>query len=279
MLDCTDHPTSRYLVSDVCVVLGKPLISASAFQTSGQLIVLNNPPGQGPCYRCVFPKPPPPESVVGCGEGGILGPVVGVMGVLQALEAIKTITQEDKGQQMMLLFSGMSDTPFRSVKMRGKRGDCFACSEAAELTLETLKSSIDYVQFCGVAAPVSLLGPEERISAEEYEKHKKSRGESVLMDVREKEHFDMCNIEGSINVPISRFMSYRGGSDLPEWLPTGIPPTAPIYLVCRVGNDSQIAAQKLKDMGLGRSGERFIGDIKGGLQAWKASIDPSMPFT
>ncbi|EHK50419.1 hypothetical protein TRIATDRAFT_297199, partial [Trichoderma atroviride IMI 206040] len=122
VLDCTDHPTSRYLISDICVLLSKPLVSASAFQTSGQLIVLNNPPGKGPCYRCVFPKPPPPESVVGCGEGGIIGPVVGTMGVLQALEAIKLIVRgdhlnkggingevEDVKQVGLLLFSAMGD--------------------------------------------------------------------------------------------------------------------------------------------------------------------------
>ena len=104
MLDCTDHPTSRYLVSDACVLLRRPLVSASAFQTSGQLVALNSPPGRGPCYRCVFPRPPPPESVVGCGEGGIVGPVVGVMGVLQALEAIRIISsggleQEDEEEK------------------------------------------------------------------------------------------------------------------------------------------------------------------------------------
>ena len=95
VLDCTDNPATRYLISDTCVLLGKPLVSASALRIDGQLMVLNNPPlpagdpKGGPCYRCIFPKPPPPESVVSCGDGGILGPVVGVMGVLQALEAIR----------------------------------------------------------------------------------------------------------------------------------------------------------------------------------------------
>lgn len=285
VLDCTDHPTSRYLISDICVLLSKPLVSASALQTSGQLIVLNDPPGEGPCYRCVFPKPPPPESVVGCGEGGILGPVVGVMGVLQALEAIKAIisdsAQGSKRPPMMLLFSAMGDTPFRSVKMRGKRKGCFACSDEASLTLETMQSSMDYVQFCGVSGPVSLLQPEERITVEDYEEMSRSKGAHVLLDVREKEHFDLCHLEGSVNIPISRFMSHRGGEkgEMPDWVPADIPQETPIYVVCRVGNDSQIAAQKLKEMGLDRDGQRFIGDIRGGLKAWKDSIDPSIPFT
>ncbi|KAM5385472.1 hypothetical protein ACJZ2D_001113 [Fusarium nematophilum] len=287
VLDCTDHPTSRYLISDICVLLSKPLVSASAFQSSGQLIVLNNPPGQGPCYRCVFPKPPPPESVVGCGEGGIIGPVVGVMGVLQALEAIKLITRGDLdgGEKqnatppMMLLFSGTADVPFRSVKMRGRRKTCFACGDENGLTLDELRTSMDYVQFCGVEKPVELLQPEERITAGAYENIAKadSKKDHLLLDVREREHFDLCNIAGSVNIPISRFMSTKGETT-PEGWPTDLPSSTPIYVVCRVGNDSQIAAQKLKDLGLGNNGDRFIGDIQGGMRAWKATVDPSVPF-
>lgn len=281
VLDCTDHPTSRYLISDICVLLNKPLISASAFQTSGQLIVLNNPPRKGPCYRCVFPKPPPPESVVGCGEGGIVGPVVGVMGVLQALEAIKLITRDAETEAktpMMLLFSGMADTaPFRSVRMRGKRPGCFACAAEGGLTLEDVRSSMDYVQFCGVNEPVRLLKPSERITAEEYSRVVQDGKKHLLVDVRAKEHFDLCNIKGSVHIPISKFTSHRG-DETPDWLPEDLSPSTPIYVVCRVGNDSQIAAQKLKDLGVDRDGQRFIGDIQGGLKAWKDNVDTSMPF-
>ncbi|KAL7783578.1 hypothetical protein V8C37DRAFT_397055 [Trichoderma ceciliae] len=291
VLDCTDHPASRYLISDICVLVSKPLISASAFQTAGQLVVLNNPPASGPCYRCVFPRPPPPESVVGCGEGGIMGPVVGVMGVLQALEAIKLIVGggrlesraeggEGVRQVGMLLFSAMGDVPFRTVRMSGKRKGCFACSgDGTALTLDELKTSMDYVQFCGVSQPVSLLQPEERISVAEYERISREHRNHLLLDVREKEHFGVCNIAGSINVPISRFTTRRGkGSELSDLIPLHVPPDAPIYVVCRVGNDSQIATRKLKDWGVDRNGERFVGDILGGLKAWKDTVDPSLPF-
>ncbi|KAI6785459.1 Adenylyltransferase and sulfurtransferase-like protein [Emericellopsis cladophorae] len=277
VLDCTDHPTSRYLISDICTLLGKRLVSASAFQKSGQMMVLNDPPGQGPCYRCVFPKPPPPESVVGCGEGGILGPVVGTMGVLQALETLKVINREAPPEKnMMLLFSGMAETPFRSIRMRGKRKDCFACGENPSLTLEGLQTSMDYVQFCGVRQPVSLLQPEERISVKDYAESIMGKGH-VLLDVREKELFGLCHLAGAVNIPIGRFMNYRG-EEVPHWVTDTIPGGEPIYVVCRVGNDSQIAAQKLMDMGLGKNG-RFIGDIEGGLVAWKQVVDPDMPFT
>lgn len=301
VLDCTDHPTSRYLISDICVLLSKPLISAAAFQSSGQLLTLNDhhthqtrdgvtSNARRPCYRCVFPKPPPPETFVGCGEGGILGPVVGAMGVLQALEAIRVITREDgevgAGEEVkekpttMLIFSagrGDGETSFRTVRLKGRRKDCFACGDTPSLTMEMLESSLDYVQFCGVREPVQLLQPEERVTAQDYQQLSKDV-KHVLLDVREAEHFSVCHIEGSINIPINRFMSHRG-DQVPEWLgEETIPVDVPIYLVCRIGNDSQIAAKSLKDLGLGQDGKRFIGDIKGGLQAWKDAVDPSLPF-
>lgn len=285
VLDCTDHPTSRYLISDACVLLGKPLVSASAFQAAGQLMVLNNPPGKGPCYRCVFPKAPPPESVVGCGEGGIIGPVVGVMGVLQALESIKLIIRGDlepsdlpARQMTMLIFGAMADTPFRTVRMRGRRADCFACSDGPDaLTLEQMASSLDYVQFCGVVQPVKVLEPHERVTVAQYQKAESQP--HLLIDTREKEHFSLNTLPNAINIPISRFMSHRKDADTAsDWVPPELPPTAPIYVVCRVGNDSQLAARKLKDLGFDNDGQRFIGDIQGGIKAWKDAVDPTMPF-
>ncbi|GAP90416.1 putative molybdenum cofactor synthesis protein [Rosellinia necatrix] len=312
VLDCTDHPTSRYLISDVCVLLGKPLVSASALRTDGQLIVLNNPPvprgsaaaatAGGPCYRCVFPRPPPVDSVVSCGEGGILGPVVGVMGVLQALETIKLIvaglggTETDPAATLeqavppspsLLLFSATSSTPFRSLRMRGRRANCFACSATSTLTPEYLRSgSLDYVQFCGVAAPVNILQPDERISAADYNSLlvNGAAEKSLLLDVREKEHFDVANIPGAVNVPYPLFQSKSrpmadGADPLLKWLSHNESSDAPIYVVCRLGNDSQLVAKKLKEMGLDRCGKRFIGDIKGGMMAWKRDIDRTMPVT
>ncbi|OLN93210.1 Adenylyltransferase and sulfurtransferase uba4 [Colletotrichum chlorophyti] len=302
VLDCTDHPTSRYLISDICVLLQKPLVSASAFRTDGQLIILNSPAKPqgdlegGPCYRCVFPKPPPPDSVVSCGEGGILGPVVGTMGVLQALEAIKLVASgavdpkvvnKQGAAPSLLIFSGAASSgPFRSVRMRGRRKDCFACSGVSTLSLETLRSgSLDYLSFCGVSAPVSILGPDERITATEYEKISKDQtSRHLLLDVRERENFDICSIDGAVSIPIATFMKQTqpladGSRPELEWLPADHPENAPIYLVCRVGNDSQIAAKRLKDLGLDGNGKRFIGDIKGGMRSWKHEVDATLPFT
>lgn len=327
VLDCTDHPTSRYLISDICVLLGKPLVSASALRTDGQLIMLNCPPApQGtvspqsrPCYRCVFPAPPPPESVVSCGEGGILGPVVGVMGVLQALEAIKIVAAGlhlpdpvpvDSGVKMpsspspmLLLFSGgvVGAPGFRSVRMRSRRKECFACGEGSEarLTLETLRGGgLDYVAFCGVlSAPIKLLRDEERVTVEYYnnevlKSEDGSRKGHCLLDVREKELYDICHIDGAVNVPYSRIQrssrSHRsdqveGSTEpakavLPDWVPSDLPGDAPIYVVCRLGNDSQLVAKQLTDLEQNKDKKRFIGDIKGGMRAWKEGVDKTLPF-
>ncbi|KAK2611622.1 hypothetical protein N8I77_004953 [Diaporthe amygdali] len=324
VLDCTDHPTSRYLISDACVLLRKPLVSASALRTDGQLIVLNCPPtAQGvllpssepgkaatptapPCYRCVFPKPPPPESVVSCGEGGVLGPVVGAMGVLQALEAIKIVaagmhlpatTPRAAVPPTLLLFSGaaVGAPSFRSVRMRARRKECFACGEgsAARLTLGTLRSgSLDYVAFCGgMSGPVRVLGDGERVSAQAYQEvlQGQVKARPVLLDVRERELFDIGCIDGALSIPYSKIQGagrakrpegVEGAAEevLPDWVPPDLPGDAPIYVVCRVGNDSQLVAKQLKDLGLGRDGKRFIGDIKGGMKAWKQEVDSTLPF-
>ncbi|KAG0651098.1 Sulfurtransferase uba4 [Hyphodiscus hymeniophilus] len=295
VLDCTDTPSSRYLISDICILLQKPLISASALRTDGQLIVLNSPPlpagdpAGGPCYRCVFPKPPPAESVVSCGDGGIIGAVVGVMGVLQAVETIKLIVQgklkafADPNEvrdgktnpASMLLFSANSSQPFRNVRLRTRRAGCFACGKDSGLSLEGLKSgNLDYVLFCGLASSVDVLNPEERISASDF-RDLKNKG--LLVDVREKVQFDICSLEGSINVPFSTIQGKTFGEADVGWIPQDLPEDAPIYVVCRLGNDSQVVTRRLKEGGFGHGEKRYIGDIKGGLKAWKEQVDASWP--
>jgi adenylyltransferase/sulfurtransferase len=308
VLDCTDHPTSRYLISDAAVLAGIRLVSASALRTEGQLLVLNDPPKLGnnhggPCYRCIFPKPPSPESVTSCGEGGILGPVVGVMGVLMAVEALKLLARKTtmgsephapQGLQAkvpshsMLIYSAFSTTPFRTLKLRGKRADCASCSQQPSITEDSLTSgSLDYAVFCGVLSPVSILKPEERTTAEDFAGVKDNAKEHfVLVDVRDETQFGLCNIPESVNIPfldIERlpddYEDERTVTTLSPLLDKlhSLPPDAKIYTVCRLGNDSQATARKLKELGLDNNGQRWIGDIKGGFYAWRETVDPSWP--
>lgn len=291
-------------------------------------MVLNNPPkppgdkSGGPCYRCVFPRPPPADSVVSCADGGILGPVVGTMGVLQALEAIKVITgygsahvansgssglSSQSHSPSLHIFSAYSSPPFRTIRLRPRRANCAVCSADATISLESLRTgSTDYVLFCGSTTPTSLLSPEERISVNEFQNTYRvvdSTDETdgsdrnrlhTIIDVREKVQFDICSLDNSINIPISRILSYtpqppthdKGEdpkvnllSQLPDWFPAQVTTDSqgPIYIVCRLGNDSQVAVKKFKELGLDRGGTRFIGDIRGGLRAWREEIDPEFP--
>lgn len=217
------------------------------------------------------------------------------MGVLQALEAIKLIAsgklaaigENDNtsptpktNPTTMLLFSTNGTSPFRNVRLKGRRSNCFACGEQPQLSPEQLKSgSMDYVMFCGMAHPVKLLSDEERIEAKEYEESiRKEEKDHLLVDVREKVQFDICNIEGSYNIPFSSFQGTRGNGDsLLSSLTDKLDPKTPIYVVCRLGNDSQIVTKKMKEMGLDLKGDRYIGDIKGGLRSWKEQVDDSWP--
>ncbi|KAH6854125.1 hypothetical protein B0I37DRAFT_22505 [Chaetomium sp. MPI-CAGE-AT-0009] len=314
VMDCTDNPITRYLISDICVLLRKPLVSAAAVQKSGQLTVLNCPPTpQGlvdgkyaPCYRCCFRKPPPPSSMVSCGEAGIMGPVVGMMGVAQAGEAIKILasalhipaqtadsTPERNLQQPTLLIytydleSAVGPYSFRALKMGGRKKNCFACGENSTLTLEGIKAGVpDYVQFCNVPTSNVNLPQEERITAAAYHGAKQSGElpEHILIDTREKEHFSFGSIEGAVNTPFSKLLMKaaaikRDGSPASEILPAEAGDSdAPIFVVCRTGLDSQETVEKLKELGLDNGGKRRIVDIKGGMKAWKEEVDPTFPY-
>lgn len=310
VLDCTDHPAVRYLISDACVRAGVPLVSAAALRTDGQLTVLNWPVGAGPCYRCVFPRPPPAASQTSCAEGGVLGPVVGVMGVLQALEAIRVLVSVPAPvpppAPTLTLFSaggagGLAPPSFRTVRLKGRRTDCFACSDDAPLKRLTSLGDVgstestetgsnepgwpDYVQFCGGSTAVTqhILQPDERVSVSAFRKvhgpQDDTKEKHWLLDVREKEFYNMGSIAGAVNVPYSKTQAGLATEGLPPWLPEGIADdTAPIYLVCRVGNDSQVVTRQLKTLGLDRGGTRFVGDVAGGLLAWKREVDSTMPF-
>ena len=296
ILDCTDHPTSRYLISDACILTGKPLVSASALKTDGQLVVLNNPPRPvadatgGPCYRCIFPKPPPAESVLSCGEGGILGPVVGLMGVLQALEAIKVLTakpkehshdvsmengnpsEQDPVKPTMLMFSAYSNPQFRTVRLRSRRKDCAVCSAQASISKQALNAgSLDYVAFCGMTNPINVLPAHLRISARDFATLPRDDS-NMLIDVRDETQYGICALRGSINVPWTGnaeswlVKAQQSGVTVDDW--------RQMYVVCRFGNDSQLAAKAMMD----RTGLSIqVRDIKGGFKSWRQEVDHEWP--
>ncbi|KDQ59207.1 hypothetical protein JAAARDRAFT_33944 [Jaapia argillacea MUCL 33604] len=289
ILDCTDNAPTRYLLSDTAVALGKPLVSGAAQKYDGQLSTynLNN---TGPCYRCLFPKPPAHELVGTCEETGILGAVTGTIGNLQALEAIKIITGLHDGIPSLLIFSALASPPFRSIKLRSRRPTCPACFPST--SIPPIQQT-DYVAFCGGLTPNwyanGLVQGDEgmRIRAKEL-KDVLEQGRNIkIIDVRSEIEFGICHLPDSINIPLSILAadpsailpSSSAGSD---GLDSG--PKA-IYLVCRLGNDSQIAADAVRsslDRGLHDSSNSLaqncvIQDLIGGLNAWARDVDDTFP--
>nr|AAL90043.1 AT10573p [Drosophila melanogaster] len=268
VLDCTDNVPTRYLLSDACVMLSKPLVSGSALKMDGQLTVYNY--ANGPCYRCIFPVPPPPEAVTNCGDGGVLGAVTGTIGAMQALEAIKVIVgMGDVLAGRLLIFDGGSGV-FRNIRIRSKRPNCHMCSAQPLIT-----ELINYEMFCGMHAtdknnPMLLLSTDERLSVEEYQQKIQAQPH-LLIDVRPTAEFEICQLPEAVNVPLVEILddSYlkRLGKQLED-------KELPIVLVCRRGNDSQIAVQHLRN----RFPTHFVRDLIGGLHAWTNSVDPSFPI-
>lgn len=277
VLDCTDHPSLRYLISDTAVLTGIPIVSASALRTDGQLIVLNSPPGQGPCYRCIWPRPPP--NPTSCAEGGILGPVVGTMGVLQALEAIKVLVR-GAGPVTMTFFSAWPELAFRHCRMRARREGCPGCSG--------VPWEFDYATVC--AQPdVPGLAPEERVDAQEYRELRKSGADHVLLDVRDRTQFALCHLSeslsecpvcvceesvltgGAVDVP---FEVFERAAVVPEYVREQLRGARAVYVVCRLGNDSQVATRMLKEAGVA---EGRVWDVRGGIREWARSAPGDFP--
>ncbi|KAH9605421.1 hypothetical protein KSS87_001016 [Heliosperma pusillum] len=276
IMDATDNVPSRYMINDCCVVLKKPLVSGAALGFEGQLTVYNY--NGGPCYRCLFPTPPPMTACQRCSDSGVLGVVPGVIGTLQALEAIKiSSVVGDPLSGRMLIFDALSGR-IRVVKLRGQSPQCKVCGEEASFTPEEFKE-FDYEKFTmsslSTAPPKLELIPEDsRISCKEYNEKVTSGEAHVLIDVRPPHHYDIIALPNSVNIPLSSLESRLpeiSAALKEEEARKGVP-HAQLYTVCRRGNDSQRAVQALHNMGF-----TFAKDIVGGITSWAQEVDPNFP--
>ncbi|XP_014502670.1 adenylyltransferase and sulfurtransferase MOCS3 [Vigna radiata var. radiata] len=278
IVDATDNAPTRYLISDCCVVLGKPLVSGAALGMEGQLTVYNYK--GGPCYRCLFPLPPPRTACQSCAEGGVLGVVPGIIGSLQALEAIKIAAAvgEPLSGRMLLLDALSGRT--RIVKIRGRSMHCEACGENATFTEQKFQE-FDYEKFTETPLRVPplklhLLPSESRISSKEYSEIILKKEPHVLVDVRPAHHFKIVSLPKSLNIPLSTLESRLPeiSSALKKEEDSGLVSGsgAQLYVVCRRGNDSQRAVQYLHKMGF-----TSAKDIVGGLESWAYNVDPKFP--
>ncbi len=253
--DGTDNFPTRYLVNDACVLLGKPNVYGSIFRFEGQATVFDA--HEGPCYRCLYPEPPPPGLVPSCAEGGVLGVLPGIVGCIQALETIKLIV--GKGQTLigrLLLFDALN-LKFRELKLR-KNPDCPICG-----THPTITALIDYEQFCGIRGEEHVVPTKvPEITAPEVKKMMDERKPFVLIDVREPHEYQICHIPGSTLIPLG---------DVPKRMHE-LNSADEIVVHCRSGQRSAQAVELLM-----KAGFRKIHNLRGGVLAWAEQVDPSMP--
>ena len=255
IVDGTDNFPTRYLVNDASVLLKKPNVYGSIFRFEGQITIFGDP--NGPCYRCLYPEPPPPGLVPSCAEGGVLGVLPGIVGSIQAAETLKLII--GKGESLigrLLLFDALA-MRFRELKLR-KNPDCPMCG-----THPTITKLIDYAEFCGVRgeeAPAPQTSVPE-ITPREL-KTRLDRGDDLyILDVREPHEYQICNFGGHL-IPLGDLS--KRASELDS--------SREIVAHCRSGKRSAEAVEFLQ-----RAGFRKVLNLKGGILAWSDEVDPSVP--
>lgn len=255
IVDGTDNFPTRYLVNDASVLTGKPNVYGSIFRFEGQASVFWAE--RGPCYRCLYPEPPPPGLVPSCAEGGVLGVLPGIIGAIQANETIKIILgAPDIMVNRLLLFDAWR-MRFRELKLR-KDPDCPVCGNHP-----TIKKLIDYEQFCGIAPQAETETTMEEITATELKQRMDQGDDLQIIDVREPHEFDIGRIPNSTLIPLGQVLNRQNEID----------PNRETVVHCKMGGRSAKAIEALQ-----RSG--FAGrlmNLKGGILAWSNEIDPSVP--
>ena len=255
IVDGTDNFPTRYLVNDACVLTRKPNVYGSIFRFEGQASVFWAE--RGPCYRCLYPEPPPPGLVPSCAEGGVLGVLPGIIGAIQANEAIKIILgAPDIMVNRLLLFDAWR-MRFRELKLR-KDPDCSVCGNNP-----TINELIDYEQFCGITQQTETKTTMEEITATELKQRLDQGDDLQIIDVREPNEFEIGRIPNSTLIPLGQVLNRQNEID----------PNRETVVHCKMGGRSARAIEALQ-----RSG--FTGrlmNLKGGITAWSNEVDPSVP--
>jgi sulfur-carrier protein adenylyltransferase/sulfurtransferase len=252
--DGTDNFPTRYLVNDACVLTGKPNVYGSIFRFEGQASVFATE--SGPCYRCPYPEPPPPGLVPSCAEGGVLGILPGLVGVIQATEVIKLILGKGDSLIGRLLLVDALAMKFRELKLR-KNPDCPACGRH-----RTITKLIDYDEFCGIRGEEKpVAGGISEIQVEELKRRLDAKEDLFVLDVREPHEYQICNIGGHL-IPLG---------DLPRRV-NELDSSREIVAHCRSGVRSAKAVDFLQQAGF-----KKVHNLAGGILAWADRVDPKMP--
>jgi adenylyltransferase/sulfurtransferase len=255
IVDGTDNFPTRYLVNDACVLLGKPNVYGSIFRFEGQATVFGYP--GGPCYRCLYPEPPPPGLVPSCAEGGVLGVLPGIVGAIQAMETIKLILGTGEPLVGRLLLFDALGMRFRELKLH-KNPACPVCGPN-----RTITKLIDYEEFCGIRgeeAPAATNGIPE-LTAREVKARLDHGDDLFILDVREPHEYQICNLQGKL-IPLG---------ELPRRVHE-LDSSREMVVHCRSGKRSADAIQFLQ-----KAGFKKLWNLKGGVLAWADEVDPSMP--
>ena len=251
IVDGSDNFPTRYLSNDVCVFARKPNVYGSVFRFEGQTTVFAPHLG-GPCYRCLFPEPPPPDSVPNCAQAGVLGVLPGIIGMLQAIEAIKMIVGVGESLVGRLLHFDALKAKFRELNLR-RDPECPVCGENP-----TIFSPIDYEQFCGARDEEAI----PKMSANELKQKMDAREPFELIDVRETFEYEIARIDGARLIPLGEIA--ERADELPR--------DRPIVVHCHSGRRSAEAVRLLQQRGFGN-----IYNLEGGIDAWSDQIDPGVP--
>jgi adenylyltransferase/sulfurtransferase len=256
IIDGSDNFPTRYLTNDLCVLTGKPNIFGAVYRFEGQASVFDA--RVGPCYRCLFPEPPPPGSVPSCADAGVLGILPGTIGTIQATETIKILLGIGSSLAGRLLLYNALDMTFDFVNLK-KDPNCKICGAHAEI-----KELIDYNEFCGVPGPghEDVSATKDRdISVRDLAAKMRAGENTTLVDVREPHELAISHIEGAINLPLGSLAARLAELD----------PTREIVLFCKSGMRSQRALELLIAAGF-----RNAWNLKGGINAWAREVDPEM---
>jgi molybdopterin/thiamine biosynthesis adenylyltransferase/rhodanese-related sulfurtransferase len=253
IVDGTDNFPTRYLVNDASVLTGKPNVYGSIFRFEGQASVFYAE--EGPCYRCLYPEPPPPGLVPSCAEGGVLGILPGAIGTIQATETVKLILGIGEPLIGRLLLYDALGMSFREMKLR-KDPNCPVCGENPTVT-----ELIDYQEFCGIPQQAAQAGEVPEITVQELKGRLENGNRVSVLDVREPHEYEVANI-GARLIPLN---------ELPERL-VELDRDEPLAVHCKTGGRSARAVKLLRDAGF-----QNVYNVKGGIDAWSEEIDPSVP--
>ena len=256
VVDGTDNFPTRYLTNDACVLLKKPNVYGSIFRFEGQASVFAPHLG-GPCYRCLYPEPPPPGIVPSCAEGGVLGVLPGIIGCIQATEILKLVIGKGTSLVGRLLLVNALDMKFKELKLR-RDPQCPICGEHP-----TIRELIDYEQFCGVVAEPENSGNPDEVTVQDMKKALDNPGLGIkVVDVREPDEYEIARIAGVSLLPLSELQSRFSELD----------PNRKYYLHCKAGVRSMKALTFLRQQGF-----KHLKSVKGGITAWSEEIDRTVP--